>query len=469
MNISSLVLQTIEKFDMINRGDKILAAVSGGADSVCMLHILNRLKDDLGFMLGCAHINHGLRGEAADNDELFVKDLCKSLNIPFFSKKVDVADIAREEKLTVEEAGRRVRYSFFDELKTQKGFNKIATAHNKNDNAETVIMRIIRGTGVDGLSGIPHIREDGVIRPILDVTRSEIEEYCKENSLDFCTDATNTDNEYTRNKIRNQLIPYIEKEFNPNLTEALVRLAENAEEDSLFLKGYTERLYSRLGAPLPAKLPNALHIESVKLLERSIASRIIRMAADKSIKGVCLEKCHIDDIFYIMNKSTGASLDLPQGLKAEVNYGWLTFTAPQDLATLSFQDDGFFMEVSVGETVFLESINKNIYIREEDAKHYKCKLNEIAADLDKIGNQPLFLRSRRDGDRIVWFPDGRTKKIKNIFIDQKILKSDRDKIPLLATGSEIIAIAGSRVSEKYKLTNESERALVIEYGATKNQ
>ncbi len=463
MNISQLVLQTIYKYNMISSGDRVLVAVSGGADSVCLLHILNSLKNDLGFEIACAHVNHGLRGEAADRDERYVKKLCKSLGIRFFVKQEAVAALASENKLTVEEAGRVVRYDFFKQLKNDYGFNKIATAHNKNDNAETVLMRIIRGTGIDGLSGIPYVREDGVIRPILDVSRADIEEYCSQNKLEYCTDSTNLDNDYTRNKIRNELIPYIEREFNAKASESLIRLANSADEDSRFINGYAERLYSRLGSPLPGKAPNVLHIESFKMVNRAIGARIIRLAAQKSAD-VKLERKHIDDIFNILDRPTGTSIDLPAGLKAEINYGWLTFNGPFDKRLVELSTDGFFEEVSVGDSVYLEGIGKNISLREENAKNYKLKINEIAIDLDKLNNQPLFLRSRRSGDRLVWFSDGRTKKIKNIFIDAKISKKDRNKIPLICTGDEVVAIVGNRVSEKYKLTKDSERALVIEYG-----
>lgn len=464
MSISSQVLQTIYKYNMIDKGDKILAAVSGGADSVCMLHILNRLKSDLGFELACAHVNHGLRSEAADSDEKFVKNLCKKLGIKCYTKHEDVGALAKECHMTVEEAGRKVRYDFFAELKEKYCFCKVATAHNKNDNAETVLMRIIRGTGIDGLSGILYKRDDGIIRPILDVTRAEIEEYCKIYNLEYCIDATNFDNDYTRNKIRNQLIPFIEREFNENVSNSLVRLANSAEEDSNFIKGYASRLYSRLGSPLPRKSPNALHIESFKMVERAIGARVLRIAAEKSASGVKLERKHIEDIYSILDKPTGTAIDLPRGLKAEINYGWLTFVGPTDRREVKLDTDGFFTEIAIGESVCLECLEKNISLREENAKTYRLKLNEIGIDLDKLGNQPLFLRSRRDGDRMVWFSDGRCKKVKNIFIDAKIPKKDREKIPLLATGDEVVAIVGSRVSEKYKFTKDTERVLVIEYG-----
>ncbi len=465
MNISSLVLKTIDKYNMLEYGDKVIAAVSGGADSVCMLHILNNLKNERKFSLCCAHINHELRGEAADNDEAFVKALCKELGIKFYSKKIDVAKFAEENKITCEEAGRAVRYSFFEEIKSKYGYNKVATAHNKNDNAETVLMRIIRGTGIDGLSGIPYVRNDGVIRPILDLSRAQVEEYCKENNLNFCTDITNLENDFTRNKVRNLLIPYIEKEFNTKISDSLLRLSDSAEEDSRFIRNYAKRLYKRLGNPIPGNKLNTLHIDSLKMLEKPILIRILQLAAEKSSPAK-LEKKHINDIIELLDKNTGASINLPQGLSAEINYGWLTFNGPLDKVEVKSSIDGFFVDIAVGGTVFIEALGKDISIREENAKEYKCKINEIAADIDKIGNQPLFLRSRRDGDRIVWFSDGKTKKIKNVFIDEKIPQKDRNKIPLLTTGNEIIAIVGSRVSEKYKITKDSERALVIRYGTS---
>ncbi|MBE7031788.1 MAG: tRNA lysidine(34) synthetase TilS [Ruminococcaceae bacterium] len=467
MTTEEKVLGTISQFNMIKSGDRVLAAVSGGADSVCMLHILSRLKQAIGFEVFCAHLNHGLRGEAADNDEKFVAELCKQLGIKVFTRKTDVAGLAKAEKLTVEEAGRKARYDFFAELSQKHKLTKIATAHNQNDNAETVLMRIIRGTGIDGLSGIPHTREDVVIRPVLDISRREIEEYCKKNNLEFCTDATNADNDYTRNKIRNRLIPYLEQEFNPEVCDALSRLAETATEDADFLNGYAKRLYARLASPMPSQKPNALHIDSLKLLEKSVAVRIVRLAAAEAMKDIKLSKTHIEDIFKLLDNETGSSIDLPQGLNANISYGWLAFTAPSFVAI--DDENEFFAEVTVDEGVFVESIAKEISFAEVDAKGYKCAINETMADLDKIGAQPLFLRSRRDGDRIVWFPDGRTKKIKSVFIDEKIPKNDRNKIPLLCTGDEVVAIVGSRVSEKYKVTKDTERALVIKYGTVEEK
>lgn len=463
MTPDNKILKTISEFNMFGKGDKVLAAVSGGADSVCMLHILCALKKNLGYELACAHLNHGLRGADAEADARFVEQLCKKLGVTFYVKTVDVAELAKSQKLSTEEAGRKARYDFFNELKAAHGFTRIATAHNKNDNAETVLMRIIRGSGLDGLSGIPYVREDNVVRPLLDVSRQEIEEYCKKYNLEFRTDATNLENEYTRNKVRNQLIPYIEKEFNSGIIDSLNRLSKNASKDSQFVGDYAKRLFERLGSPLPGGRLNTIHIESFKMIDEAIGARIFRLAADKAVPGAKLEHKHICDLMDILDKPTGTQISLPMGITARVNYGWLTFEGPNDPCGIHEDAQGFFAEIKVGETLFVESVGKEITLRLEDGG-YKCKINEIALDPDLLGGQPLFIRNRRDGDRIVWFPDGRSKKIKNVFIDAKIDKNDRDKIPLLCTGDEVVAIIGGRVSEKYKLTKESERALVIEYG-----
>lgn len=462
-SVFQVVSTTVFEHKMINKGDRILAAVSGGADSVCMLHVLNRLKDIVGFDIYCAHLNHKLRGEAADSDERFVIEFCGRLGIPVFTKTVDVLALAKEKKLTLEEAGRLARYDFFKELSDRYRITKTATAHNKNDNAETVLMRILRGTGIDGLKGIAYEREDGIIRPILDVSRFQIEEYCKENNLDFCTDATNKDNDYTRNKIRNKLIPYLEEEFNNKVTDSLCRLAENANDDSEFLNSYARRLYDRLKNPLPQNKPIALHIESLCMADTAIIARVIRIAADEAQKGICLEKKHIDDILDLLTKETGAELSLPGGLKVRIQYGWLSFENKLGERVIKADGDAFFAEISVPDRIFVDLIKRNISFRTEDSGDYKCKINEIALDYDLISDKKLFLRSRRSGDRMVWFPDGRTKKIKNILIDEKIPRQDRDKIPLICTGNEVLAIAGGRVSEKYKVTKDTERVLVVKY------
>ena len=212
------VKDTINKYDLIKENDKIVVGVSGGPDSICLLHILNELK----FNICVAHINHGLRENAAI-DEKYVMNFCDKYNIPCFVKNVKLNEILNG--MTTEEAGRKVRYDFFYEVMQKEGCTKIATAHNSNDNAETVIMNIIRGTGMSGLKGIEAKREN-IIRPLIDCTRNEIENYCKVNKLNPRHDESNDETIYTRNKVRLDLIPYIEKNINSNIINNINRMSE---------------------------------------------------------------------------------------------------------------------------------------------------------------------------------------------------------------------------------------------------
>ena len=206
--------------DLIKDGDKIVLGVSGGPDSMCMLDMMRELKEEknIDFKIYVAHINHMIRKEAID-DEKYVQDYCKKYNIEFYVKRADVQKIANDKKIGTEEAGRKVRYAFFEEVLQKTGSNKIAIAHNKNDKIETIIMHLLRGSGLSGLKGIEPIRDNKYIRPLLECEREEIEQYCEKKNLHPRIDKTNFENEYTRNKIRNIVIPYIKKEFNPILSK----------------------------------------------------------------------------------------------------------------------------------------------------------------------------------------------------------------------------------------------------------
>ena len=240
-NLEKKVFETIQKYNLIQRGDRIVVAVSGGPDSICLLDILNKIKNKNcqlnpePMAIFVAHVNHMIRKEACE-DEAFVRDYCEKNGIEFFSKSIDVEKFANNNKMGTEEAGRFVRYEFFDEVAKKVGANKIAIAHNKNDSAETIIMNILRGTGVSGLKGIEPIKNNKYIRPLINCKREEIENYCEKNSLNPRIDKTNFENVYTRNKVRNIVIPYIKKEFNSNIVETITRLSELVKEDDDFIQ-----------------------------------------------------------------------------------------------------------------------------------------------------------------------------------------------------------------------------------------
>lgn len=235
------VLNTIKKYNLIQENDKIVIGVSGGPDSICLLHILNGLKEKLNFEIVVAHINHMIRKEAEEETQ-YVKKFCDKLGIKCYIKRIDVIDKSNKEKIGTEEAGRKARYDFFEEVLNSVNANKIATAHNENDNAETVLMNIFRGAGTSGLKGIEPIRDNKYIRPIIECERSEIEEYCSVNKLQPKIDKTNFENVYTRNKIRNVLIPEIKKEFNPNIIESLNKLSILARQENNFIQEYAKNI-----------------------------------------------------------------------------------------------------------------------------------------------------------------------------------------------------------------------------------
>lgn len=298
------VFKEIKENNLIREGDKVIVAVSGGPDSICLLHILNQLKTKIDFKIFVAHVNHMLR-EEADEETQYVEEFCKKLEIDCFIKKIDIRKVSREQKIGTEEAGRRARYEFFDEIFMKKGANKIATAHNKNDRVETVLLNIIRGSGISGLKGIETIRENKYIRPIISIEREEIEKYCKKNNLKPRIDKSNFEDIYQRNKIRNKLIPYIKEEFNPNIIKTIDRLSQLAAEQDEFIKSITEKKYKEI--LIEEKENNiTLDLKKFNLLDKVIKKQIILYTIKKVFGSICgIEKVNIDDIVKLCGNNIG--------------------------------------------------------------------------------------------------------------------------------------------------------------------
>ena len=345
------ILQTIKKYNLIKNGDSIVIGVSGGPDSICLLHVLNELKKEMNFNIYVAHINHMIR-EEADLETEYVKGFCNKIGVECFIKRIDVIKIATELKKGTEETGRQIRYEFFNEILEKTNSNKIATAHNNNDKVETILMNILRGSGTSGLKGIEAIRDEKFIRPLIETSREEIEEYCETNKLNPKTDKSNNENIYTRNKVRNVVIPYIKQEFNPNILKTINRLSEVATEESEYLNKITEQTYNEIyvGADLvPAKKENKFianpvgvdvlgdpHFEGITLdlkqfnnLESVIKRRIILYTINKLLgttEGI--EKINIDDIIKLCNNNIGNKYLMPiKNLKILVKKGKIFFKA----------------------------------------------------------------------------------------------------------------------------------------------
>lgn len=322
------VLETIKKYELIKNGDNIVIGVSGGPDSMALLNLLISLRTQINFNIIVAHINHGIR-EEADEETEYVRKFCKQNNIECCIKKEKVEELAKKEKVGTEEAGRNLRYSFFDEVAKENNGNKIATAHNANDNAETVLMNIIRGTGTSGLKGIEAKRNNRFIRPLIECSRNEIEQYCEENKLNPRYDKTNNENIYTRNKIRNELIPFIEKEFNPSIISSLNRLSEVAYEENIFIENEVKKIYNEIliEENVDNKSTILLNLKEFNKNELVIKNRLVLYTINRLMgSSKNIEKIHIRDIIELCNKNIGNKFLTPnKNIKILVKNGKIFF------------------------------------------------------------------------------------------------------------------------------------------------
>ena len=352
-NMKQKILQTIKKYNLIEENDSIVIGVSGGPDSICLLHILNELKNELNFKIYVAHVNHMIR-EEADSETEYVKSFCKKLGIECFIKKIDILKQAEEQKKGTEETGRHARYEFFNEILEKTSSNKIATAHNNNDKVETILMNILRGSSISGLKGIEPIRDNKYIRPLIEIQRSEIEEYCRINNLNPKIDKSNEENIYTRNKIRNVVIPYINKEFNPNIVKTINRLSEVATEENEYLNKITQETFNEIcvgaghvcaqqnkneekfsandvGATIGR--PNfegiTLNLKKFNNLELVIKRRVILYTINKLLGTTAgIEKINIDDIIKLCGNNIGNKFLMPiKNLRILVKKGKIFFQA----------------------------------------------------------------------------------------------------------------------------------------------
>ncbi len=297
------VLKTIKTYNLIEKNDKVVIGVSGGPDSICLLHLLYSIKKELEFEIVVAHINHQIR-KVADSETEYVKDFCKNLGIECFVKKENITELAKKQKKGTEEAGRQVRYDFFEDVAQKTNSNKIATAHNSNDRAETVILNILRGSGISGLKGIEAMRDNKYIRPLIFTKREKIEEYCQENNLNPKIDESNMENIYNRNKVRNIIIPYIEKEFNKNIIQTINRLSDVATEENEFLQKLTEEQYNTISTIENDTI--ILDLKKFNHLELVIKRRLILYTINEAIHTTNgIEKVNIDDIIKLCKNNIG--------------------------------------------------------------------------------------------------------------------------------------------------------------------
>lgn len=454
------VINVIYKYNLIEKDDKIVVGVSGGPDSMALLYILNGIKDELGFNIYVAHINHGIRKEEADEDEKYVKYICSELSLPFHSTKVNMDEYAKENKLTSEEAGRAIRYDFFNRILNDIGGGKIAVAHNKNDQAETLLMRFFRGTGLEGLRGMEY-KNANIIRPLLDVSREEIEKYCSDNDISVRIDRTNLEPIYGRNKTRLEVIPYIAQNYNKGIVDTLARTSKLMQMDSEFILGIVEKKYKKVVVE-ESQNSIVLDIDNLKKEHYCIKSRIIRQSIEKingSLKGI--EEKHISNIFNLMEENlTGKNINISNNIIIKISYGNMIIEKENKLRKVLFR-----YPLHIGKPVYIDELNAAIIsnvlpISEVDIKYINRFIKYF--DYDKIKGV-LHIRNRKDGDRFAPLGMHGSKKLKDFFIDEKIPRDQRDSIPIIEDNGKIIWIVGHRISEEYKVSNDTSKVLVLEY------
>ena len=422
--MKDIILNTINRFSLIEKGDTVTVALSGGADSVALLHALYNLKNELNITINAAHLNHSIRGEEAERDALFVKTFCANIGVELYYEKYDVPKYAKEKGISIELAAREVRYEFLQRVAA----GKIATAHTASDNLETMIFNLTRGTSLKGLCGIP-LRRGNIIRPIIYCTRAMVEEYCCNNSLNYVTDSTNLSDDYSRNKIRHNVIPIL-KEINPSLENAALRTSEGLQQDCDYLSKKAEEILYKYSDD------ECLNIEDFENISPSIAKRVIKQYFEICYPSVLLESKHINDIYLLCINKSG-KINLPSDLFATVSNGFLNFS------DCNLENNTQFA-VKVSES---EKIN-NLFAN-----------NQI--DCDKIVGKWI-LRTRLQGDKIRLQNRGITKTIKKIFTENKVPLALRDKIPVIADDKGVIWVYGIGVAERVAPNSNTDKILVVE-------
>lgn len=448
------VIRTIDDNNMIEYGDGVVVALSGGPDSICLLHALYSLKEKYGIKLYAAHVNHMLRGEDSESDERTCRVYCEDLGIEFHSRRCDIEKLSLERGISTEMAGREVRYEFFEEVMKIHGAKKIAIAHNMNDQAETILMRLMRGTGIEGLVGIKPVRDEIFIRPIIKVKRQEIEDYCKENNLPARIDKTNLEPIYSRNKVRLELIPYIEENFNSDIISALSRMGDLIKQDEEYIQENAWKVFQKYCYIREEKV---IIYKDVFSYHSSIISRVLRRAI-LEFKGDInnLQSIHIDNIVKVQQGDTGKKTELPGDLIVTNEYKNLVLTKKK---LLKGKND-FMVQLDFGKN-YISSLGICINIDRIKEKD----LNLISGINKKYfavdGVKRITLRNRQEGDRFSPLGMKGSKKLKDIFIDLKIPREKRDTIPLLCFDDDISWIMGYKISEKYKVNNKANNIIEV--------
>ena len=449
-HIEEKVKQYIEEQKLIKKGDTIVVGVSGGADSMMLLHFLKNHQDFYKLQLKVAHVHHGIRKEA-DDDQEYVQEICKKWEIPCYVHLCNIQKLSQQNKISEEEAGRIERYNFFISLTNQD--DKIATAHNTNDQAETMIMRFLRGADTKGLRGI-QAKRGNIIRPILCLTREEIETYCKVYKIQYHDDHTNFQTIYTRNKIRLECIPYIKEHFNQNIIKTLFEHSQIYEETEAFLEEYIHEIFDKV----VTKKNTQIEISIKELLKEKvyIQKRLIYKSLEDFIgHSKDLTLLHVKSILGLLEKQNGKRIDLPYGVIAYRVYEHIILSRVNEGVISNYE---YPLELGINN---IEPLKIQIHLQCVPRKTFEQSHQNMYTkyiDYDKIRDS-LHLRTRQVDDYIVL--QSGSKKLKKLYIDEKIPQHQRSSHPIIADGKEVIWVLDSRLNSNYFVTDQTRHILEI--------
>ena len=467
-SLEQRVLRFIQEHRLVSSQQTLLVAVSGGPDSVCLLHILVNLQNELGTGLHVAHLNHQLRGAESEADARYVSDLAHQLGIPATIEERDVKSHQTQHHLSLEEAAREVRYTFLAEVARSIGVSQVAVGHTIDDHIETILMHLIRGTGTRGLRGLQpstewQLRQPGnslnIIRPLLQINRQETTDYCHNHKLNPRLDASNLSLSPLRNRMRHQLLPLL-KSYNPRVAEALLRTAQIAGDDLAFLDEECTRLWDKIAQ----EQGDTIILDKERLLElpSALKRHLLRIAIGKLLGNLKdIETRHIEGIMAALAKPAGRRISLPGGLIFAIEYNrYLLAPGAAALSPLPILRGEFPLKLP-GETLLPGwRIETAIISREQMAE----KNDDFTAylDLDKTGNK-LAVRSRQPGDRFQPLGLSQPKKLGEFMIDAKIPRAWRQRIPIVCSPSQILWVVGWRIDERVKVTEDTKRVLCLEF------
>ncbi|MDY7019075.1 MAG: tRNA lysidine(34) synthetase TilS [Chloroflexota bacterium] len=496
--IESRVIDFVNQHNLLPPQETIIVGVSGGADSVCLLCFLQKYRKELGIKIHVAHLNHGLRGAESEADARYVFELANSSSLPITIDRQDVVAHKTKRRCSLEEAARELRYAFFTQVAEKAGARRIAIGHTRNDQAETVLMHILRGTGTSGLrglepcspippggSGLLPSNQIKVIRPLLDITREETLNYCQELELGPRTDSSNLSLSFLRNRLRLELLPLLRK-YNPNFDEALLRLAEIARDDSIFIEEQAFGLWNEVAG----QENNVVYLdrEKIGLLPIALQRQLIRLAIARILGDIRdVEANHIEAVRSLLRKPVGKRISLPHGLICWGEYSNVAITKGQNLVPskakdlsqcpfpppLSLRAEGEAIPLEVpGETILpgwrvlasiVETLTQTLSLQGRGKVEGEKGRGFVAEfDLHRTGTE-LLVRRRQPGDKFQPLGMSMPKKLQAFMIDAKIPLSWRERIPIVFSPGQIIWVVGYRIDDKVKVTGATKEILQLEF------